>query len=197
MASSYPAQFDTFQNPAATLAGPPTHDGLHVKLNESVAKVQQVLGLNPQGAQADLAARLAYIMTCLPVLSGPGAATGGTLLAASATSTVVCNNQLAAQARTGYAMVIARIGASTDVGGASWSFRVQVSGGPIIANTELSFVSSDQTIGAVATGFYEVAPNTTPTFQSVLTPITETGTIFFDGAAVNNRIDVIFIPIHN
>lgn len=65
MASSYPGALDSFSAPGASLAGPPTHENLHLDVNDAVVAIQTELGTNPRDrisySYADTTARDAAI----------------------------------------------------------------------------------------------------------------------------------------
>lgn len=62
MASSYPGGLDSFTNPAGSdplnTAGAKLHSAQHSNANDAIEAIQSTLGLDPQGAEADVAARL-------------------------------------------------------------------------------------------------------------------------------------------
>ena len=61
MASSYPGALDTVPGPGATLDSASGHTAWHSEVNEAALATQAVLGLNPQGSAATVAARLTTI----------------------------------------------------------------------------------------------------------------------------------------
>lgn len=71
MASSYPTATDTMLNPATTLGGPEAHSNIEIKQNDAIAAVQVEMGLDPAGAFATVAARVANIESQLSGLGDP------------------------------------------------------------------------------------------------------------------------------
>lgn len=61
MASSYPASFDVFADPIASTPmndSSRAHAALHVKLADAIEALQSTIGMNPQGAHANVVTRL-------------------------------------------------------------------------------------------------------------------------------------------
>lgn len=85
MASSYPGGLDSFTNPAGSdplnTAGAKLHSKQHGDANDAIEAIQATLGIDPQGAEADVAARLDAIE------AGGGGGGGGLVLIASGSFT--------------------------------------------------------------------------------------------------------------
>lgn len=58
MATSYPGGFDSYAAHAAFMDSAPTHDSLHVNTEDAIESIETTLGLNPQGSDASVLARL-------------------------------------------------------------------------------------------------------------------------------------------
>lgn len=77
MPTNYPASLDSFTNPtAADPPNSPSHAGQHANINDAMEAVQTVLGTNPQGSAASVAARIAAIEGAGGVTMVPLAASG-------------------------------------------------------------------------------------------------------------------------
>lgn len=61
MAASYPAGYDTMDDPGANLSGPPLHSTMHNQINDVIEAIEAELGINPSGADATVAATLAAL----------------------------------------------------------------------------------------------------------------------------------------
>jgi hypothetical protein len=60
--SDYPTDLDTFTNPSPSdPRTSPSHAGQHADINDAMTAVQGTLGLDPQGSEATVAARIAAI----------------------------------------------------------------------------------------------------------------------------------------
>lgn len=55
---AYPASLDVFPVPAATLAGPPTHESIELAQNTALAAIEKELGVDPAGEAVNVASRL-------------------------------------------------------------------------------------------------------------------------------------------
>lgn len=202
MASSYPAALDTFSDPAATLAGPPSHGSLHKKLNDTVAAVQRTLGINPQGLFDSVSARLSDIVSIFPSLSGPGSATSGTVPAAGNGTYVACQLQIPAHTRAGTALVFAKCTVDTNIGGGTflpvWQYYLFSNVGAVnFAKTRNAVPAADtaeMAFTATCFGALSVPANTSPVIGAYFHPLEATGTLSFSGDSAENSIHALFIP---
>ena len=93
MATAYPDGFDSFTNPAGTDAlSDPAHATQHANVNDAVEAIQATLGLNPEGDEATVSARIAAAVT------DAAAAASGYADAASASASSASGSASAADA---------------------------------------------------------------------------------------------------
>lgn len=85
MATNYPGAVDTLTNPvAADPLSSPAHAGQHTNANDAIEAIEGTLGVNPQGAYATVAARMAVVDS-----AAASAAVSASAAAVSASAAVV------------------------------------------------------------------------------------------------------------
>lgn len=73
MPSNYPDSFDNFTNPGpADSMQVVSHSSQHSNENDAIEAIEQVLGLNPEGSEASVRARLEAIETALDNIGSGG-----------------------------------------------------------------------------------------------------------------------------
>lgn len=87
MATSYPGGLDSFTNPTGTdPLSAPAHASQHANVNDAVEAIEATLGVNPQGAYADVDARLDQIVIDAAAAASVQAASAAVSASAAATS---------------------------------------------------------------------------------------------------------------
>lgn len=201
MASVYPGALDEFDEPANTLAGPPTHEDLHLQLSDGLAAVQAALGVDPAGDEDTVADRFGYLYALRPSAFGPGSAGSGTALAATASSHV---NTLTipAPARAGYALVWGKIQViPVDEALADWShWRYVLSvGGVEFAGSSHSFMGDQTSAEGYFTtmstfGIVAIAEGVSTVIQAHLAPGEAIHDLNYVSDSTRNSVMALFVP---
>jgi len=172
MATNYPGALDTLTNPASTdRLTSPSHAAQHANANDAIEAIQATLGIDPQGSESTVGARIAALEGgggggSFAALSATGGSTIGTSLAARATTaaitcdgTVAVSAQVTAIAGDLVGQVQAAVRLLTSPGGAtvatSPTFAQDFTGGT--ASDERVNVAVAHLFTGVAAGSYTVA----------------------------------------
>lgn len=198
--ADYPAAIPTFDEPANTLAGPPTHEDLHLQLSGELGAALATLGVSPQGGYGTVADRILYIARRLPMQFGPGTPGGGTIAAAGNVPHTVCQLIIPAQSVAGVLLVWAQtqVAPVSEVIWSTYKYEIQRNNpSGYLGATSESFsyeVGDGNYISMQAHGATVLEAGVSPLIATVVTPLEAAGSLTYSADSNVNRITALFIP---